>query len=174
MGWFVFVFFLIFYLWNSSVAKGEIVSLSLPLFWVVKVGFKLVTPAWCSAKLSMKVSSLGCPSPLPSCFAPYSLPGSSLPRWAHCAHVILHPDPQPEGPEGSPCWRKPDKLVYSGATHCMGGRLLYQQFYDHINREDKLSKFFIYFGLGCLISWDFRNTFSVWRLYTPMFRDPSS
>lgn len=46
---------------------------------------------------------------------------------------------------------------------------MYQQFYDHTNREDKFSKFFIYLGLGCLIA-HFRNSY---RLYTTMYRDLS-
>lgn len=130
----------------------------------MKVRFKLGERAWCSAKLSTKISFFTCLSPLEMCFAPCSVPGCSM-----------HPYPHPAGSEGCPCRRNSDKQgrpVSLSATFHTGGRCFYQQFYKHIHREDKFSKFFLCLGLGCLISWDFGNIISLWRLYTTMFRDP--
>lgn len=129
------------------------------------VRFKLVAPAWCFAKLCTKISFLTYLSLLEKCFAPCSVPG-----------CYMHPHPHPEGSEGCPFGRKSDKqerLVCLSAPFCIGGKHLYQEFYKHTHREDKFSKFFLYLGLGCLVSWDFRNILSLWRIYITMFRDPS-
>lgn len=129
----------------------------------MKARFKLVAPAWCSAKLSSKTSFLICLSPLERCFAPCSVPGCSM-----------HPHPHPAGSEGGPCGRRSDRQERPVCLWLhIGGTPLYQQFYKHIHREDKFSEFFLCLGLGCLVSWDFRNILSLWRLYTTMFKDPS-
>lgn len=134
-------------------------------FWVMKFRFKLVAPAWCSEKFSTKISFLTCLSPLERCFAHCSVPGCSL-----------HPHPHPAGSEGCSCGRKSDEQerpVCLSATLHIGGRCSYQQLCKHTHREDKFSKFFLCLGLGCLVSWDFRNVLSLWRPYTTIFRDPS-
>lgn len=139
----------------------------------MKIRFKLVAPAWCSAKLPMKTkfssqdkwSFLTCLFPLEMCFAPCSVRGCSV-------HTHRHP----AGSEGCPCRRHSDKQerpVCLNAMFHIGERHLYQHFYKRIHRKDKFSKFFLLSWLGMPYFLRFQEHLISLRLYTTIFRDPS-